>query len=279
MNKTELTGACHKISKATGLSFNTVMLYYFLESILKRLAKGENKDKFIFKGGFLLSNVVGVESRSTVDIDFLLRNMQMLKETVSVTLRKELSRNLNDGISYELQKIIPIKEGDQYGGYRASILCKLENIKQVIPLDIATGDIVTPHPVDYSYLSIFGDEKIPIKAYTIETMIAEKLHTIYSRGFLNSRSKDYYDLYILYKLKNEDIGAEILKDACIRTFRYRKTEFDLVKLNDLLEKLKHDELFLKNWKAYSKKNIYVGDIKFEEAIENALKIIEKIKLP
>ena len=253
------------------------MLYYFLESILKKLAESRYKESFIFKGGFLLSSVVGIDSRSTVDIDFLLRNMQLSEKNVEQMLKETLKPEESDDILYEVQSIVPIKEEDQYGGFRASILCKMENIKQVVPLDIATGDIITPHPIEYRYVSSFGEEEIIIKAYTIETMLAEKIQTIYARGFLNSRSKDYYDLYIIYKLKDKDVNAEILAEACRKTFRYRKTEFDIDKIIDLLKNLKTNEAFLKRWQAYSRKNLYAKDITFEEVLDNGIKMVKKMK--
>ena len=277
MNKAKLTALCHKVSKEVGLSFNAVMLYYFLESILKKLARSKYSEQFIFKGGFLLSSVVGIDSRSTVDIDFLLRNMQLSEENIVQMLNETLKPEELDDIFYELQSIVPIKEEDQYGGFRANILCKMENIRQIVPLDIATGDVITPHPIEYKYVSSFEEEEIIIKAYPIETMLAEKIQTIYARGFLNSRSKDYYDLYIIYKLKDKDVNVEILREACRKTFSYRKTEFDIGKIIDLLEKLKINEAFLKRWQAYSRKNLYAKDITFEEVLDNGIKMVEKIK--
>lgn len=278
MNKAKLTALCHKVSKEVGLSFNAVMLYYFLESILKKLAGSKYSERFIFKGGFLLSSVVGIDSRSTVDIDFLLRNMQLSEENIVQMLSETLKPEESDDILYEVQSIIPIKKEDQYGGFRVNILCKMENIKQIVPLDIATGDIITPHPIDYRYVSSFGEEEIIIKAYPIETILAEKIQTIYSRGFLNSRSKDYYDLYIIYKLKNKDVNVEILREACRKTFQYRKTEFDIDKIIDLLENLKTNEAFLKRWQAYSRKNLYAKDITFEEVLDNGIKMVKKMKM-
>ena len=107
--------------------------------------------------------------------------------------------------------------------------------------------------------------------------MAEKIQTIYSRGFLNSRSKDYYDLYIIYKLKDKEIDTKRLKEACIRTFDYRKTEFDIDKIISLMRMLKTDKAFLYRWNSYSKKNLYARDIKFEDVIDNGINIIEKIK--
>lgn len=218
MNKAKLTALCHKISKEVHLSFNSVMLYYFLESILKKLADSEYNDNFIFKGGFLLSNVVGIDSRSTVDIDFLLKDTQLSEENILKMLTEALKEKDDDEILYEVQDFKKIKEDDEYGGFSVNVLCKMENIRQVVPLDIATGDVITPHPIDYSYISSFGKEDISIKAYPLETMLAEKIQTIYTRGFLNSRSKDYYDLYIIYKLKDKEVDTETLKRACKRTF-------------------------------------------------------------
>lgn len=278
MNKAKLTALCHKISDNTKLSFNAVMLYYFLESILKKLAESKYNDKFVFKGGFLLSNVLGINSRSTMDIDFLLRNMQLSKENIIQMLKEILEKKVSDYITYEIQDIEPIREEDQYGGFRASILCKMENIRQIVPLDIATGDVITPQPMNYQYKSSFGDETILINAYTIESVLAEKIQTIYARGFLNSRSKDYYDLYIIYKLKNNEVNTETLREACRNTFKYRNTELAPDKIIALLESLKTNEAFSIRWRAYSKKHIYAKDIDFIEILDNNIKLIEKLKI-
>ena len=130
---------------------------------------------------------------------------------------------------------------------RATILCQLENIKQIIHLDIATGDSVTPHPVTYAYKAIFNDESFSIIAYTIETILAEKLQTIYSRNFLNSRSKDFYDVYILSKLKKNDIDFRQLNVACQRTFSYRETELDYNEIVQLMESFKTDPIQQQQW--------------------------------
>lgn len=173
MNKAKLTALCHKIAKQTGLTFNSVMTYYFLEIILKKLRQSSYADHYIFKGGFLLSNVVGVESRSTVDIDFLFHKQTLSEANVQQQLDAILTESKDD-IQFSIQSITAIKESDDYGGYRATILCQLENIKQVIHLDIATGDVVTPQPITYDYKAIFGDENFPIIAYTIETILSEE---------------------------------------------------------------------------------------------------------
>lgn len=275
MNKAKLTALCHKISKQTGLTFNSVMTYYFLEIILKKLSQSYYADHYIFKGGFLLSNVIGVESRSTVDIDFLFYKQTLSEENVQQQLEEILTESKDD-IQFSIQSISSIKESDNYGGYRATILCQLENIKQIIHLDIATGDIVTPHPVTYAYKAIFNDESFSIIAYTIETILAEKLQTIYSRNFLNSRSKDFYDVYILSKLKKNDIDFRQLNVACQRTFSYRETELDYNEIVQLMESFKTDPIQQQQWQNYSNKYSYTKGISFSEILDEIVNLVSVI---
>lgn len=275
MNKAKLTALCHKISKQTGLTFNSVMTYYFLEIILKKLSQSYYADHYIFKGGFLLSNVIGVESRSTVDIDFLFHKQTLSEENVQQQLEEILTESKDD-IQFSIQSISSIKESDNYGGYRATILCQLENIKQIIYLDIATGDIVTPHPVTYAYKAIFNDESFSIIAYTIETILAEKLQTIYSRNFLNSRSKDFYDVYILSKLKKNDIDFRQLNVACQRTFSYRETELDYNEIVQLMESFKTDPIQQQQWQNYSNKYSYTKGISFSEILDEIVNLVSVI---
>ena len=275
MNKVKLTALCHKIAKQTGLTFNSIMTYYFLEVILKKLSKSSYANHYIFKGGFLLSNVIGVESRSTVDIDFLFQKQSLSEENVQQQLDDILTESKDD-IQFLIQSITTIKESDDYGGYRATILCQLENIKQIIHLDIATGDVVTPQPITYDYKAIFDDENFPIIAYTIETILAEKLQTIYSRSFLNSRSKDFYDIYILSKLKKDDIDFVQLKLACERTFSYRDTELNFNNIIQLLKIFKNDPTQHQQWKNYSKKYHYTKDISFLEILDEIIRLVSNI---
>lgn len=277
MNKARLTALCHRISKESGLTFNSVMLYYFLESILKKLVQGNYAENLIFKGGFLLSHIVGIASRSTMDIDIHVEDVHISEENVLKLFSESLNEQEGDEIQYEIMDICPIKGQDVYGGYRVRILCRCENIRQVVPLDVATGDVITPQPIYYSCPSVFEDAEILIKAYPLETMLAEKIHTIYARGFLNSRNKDYYDLSILYRLKNNEIDIPTLGRACERTFNVRNTVLDLGNIQRLLERLKKDDSFLTRWNAYTKKNSYAKNIRFETVIDDAIKLISEIQ--
>lgn len=176
----------------------------------------------------------------------------------------------------KLLNIEEIKKEDDYGGYSISVLCQLENIRQIIPLDIATGDPITPYDIEYEYKSVFDNETFNICAYNMETMLAEKIQTIYHRGVFNSRSKDFYDVFILYKLRGNKIDFKLLKKACLNTFKYRETEFNKHTILSLLDDLLDVNIILARWKRYQKKFSYAKDISFDEIIKGIKELIIQI---
>lgn len=277
MNKAKLRAICQKLSKETGLSFNAIQTHYFLESILEKIADSDENENFIFKGGFLLANVIGIRQRSTVDIDFLIRRFSLTEENIGQRFEKILQSGNDNGITYEIQKIEEIRKEDEYGGFRITVLCRLENIRQTIPLDIATGDPITPSEISYEYKSIFNDQFFEICAYNIETMLAEKIQTIYQRGIFNSRSKDFYDIYILYHLKKDEIDFESLKKACQNTFRHRSTDFSLDSILNTLNSLKAEKNLEIRWSSYQKRFAYAEEISFDNVIDTAIELVQNIR--
>ena len=277
MNKDKLRAICQKLSKETGLSFNAIQIHYFLESILEKIADSDENENFIFKGGFLLANVIGIRQRNTVDIDFLIRRFSLTEENIRQRFEKILQSGNDNGMTYEIQKIEEIRKEDEYGGFRITVLCRLENIRQTIPLDIATGDPITPSEISYEYKSIFNDKFFEICAYNIETMLAEKIQTLYQRGIFNSRSKDFYDIYILYHLKKEEIDFESLKKACQNTFKHRSTDFSLDSILNTLNSLKAEKNLKIRWSSYQKRFTYAEEISFDNVIDTAIELVKNIR--
>ncbi len=277
MNKDKLRAICQKLSKETGLSFNAIQTHYFLESVLEKIASSDENENFIFKGGFLLANVIGIRNRNTVDIDFLIRKFSLTEENIRQRLKKILQSGKGTKITYEIQKIEKIRNEDEYGGFRVTLLCRLENIRQIIPLDIATGDPITSNEISYEYKSVFNDKFFEICAYNIETILAEKIQTVYKRGIFNSRSKDFYDIYILYYLKKEAIDFEILKKACQKTFEYRGTDFDIDNILNVLRNLKVEKDFKIRWSSYQKRFSYAEEINFDDLVDTMIELVKNIK--
>jgi len=175
------------------LPFNSVLTHFFLEIILSRIAVSERCQNLIFKGGFLLSNILGIKSRTTVDIDLLVTGINMTEESVRTLVNQALKQQVTPEVSCEIQSVEPIRDEDQYGGYRVRILCRLENIRQVVPLDLATGDPITPEPIQYEYNPLYPGQPIQLISYNVETILAEKIETVYRRGTVNSRCKNGLD--------------------------------------------------------------------------------------
>jgi len=277
MNKDRLRAICQKLSKETGLSFNAIQTHYFLESILEKISNSDENENFIFKGGFLLANVIGIRQRNTVDIDFLIRRFSLTEENIKQRFEKIFQSGNDNGITYEIQKIEEIRKEDEYGGFRITVLCRLENIRQIIPLDIATGDPITPNEISYEYKSIFSNSLFEICAYNIETILAEKIQTVYQRGIFNSRSKDFYDIYILYHLKKEEIDFEHLKEACQNTFKHRYTDFNIDSILNVLTGLKVEKDIKIRWSSYQKRFRYAEEISFDEAVNAVIEVVKNIR--
>lgn len=273
MNKNKLLSLCRKTSENSNITLNVALTYYFLESILDKISQSSYKEKFIFKGGFLLSNIIGIENRTTTDIDCMIDRINM-EERQLITIFSEIL--IDDTIKYALSKISKIKENDLYGGYRLTILCIFENIRKTIHLDIATGDPITPKSIEYGYKSIFSNQKYSILAYNIETMMAEKLETIFKRSIFNSRSKDFYDIYVLYHLKMNEINLNNLEQACKNTFRHRNTRFELYEFKDLLLELNAGSKLQEHWLNYQKQYDYVKGITLSEVLDCCEAIIDQL---
>ena len=273
MNKYKLRSICKKISDETGLSYNVIQTHYFLETILEKISKSDENQNFIFKGGFLLASFIGIKQRSTVDIDFLIRKFTLTKENISQKLEKILKHEVYEDINYEIKKIEEIRKDDEYGGFRIAIECKLDIIRQIILLDIATGDPITPKEIVYKYKSTFEDKIYEIYTYNIETILAEKIQTIYQRGVFNTRSKDFYDVYILFHLKKKEIDYEKLSIACQNTFIHRNNQFNVIDILNVLGTLKGENDMLKYWGNYQDRFRYAKIISFHEVIDTIAELM------
>lgn len=276
INKNSLQARIKNLSSQNGVPSNVILQDYFFDAFLKRLAKSQYIDNFVFKGGFLLSAILGIDFRSTMDMDFLLTRLAMTKENIEKIFKEIAKINVDDNITFEFVDINDIRQEDEYGGFNVSLLGRLENIKVLVSIDLATGDPITPSSVSYKYRCLFDDEILTFAAYNFETIIAEKLQTILNRGVTNSRSKDFYDLYIIYKLRWNDINVSTLKEAFNNTCRYRNTIFSLEHATEIKNQIENDLSMQKRWESFSKKNEFASDISFSDTISAINIILEAV---
>ena len=246
-------------------------LFYF-ERILERISISNYRGQIILKGGLLLTSIIGDDERTTKDMDATLKGIPLTKNDIEKVFNEILHIDIDDGTSFQIISIKDIRLEDKYGGFRLNILSKLGNNKTYITVELTTGDMITPREMKYNYNCIFEDKKIPIMSYTLETVLAEKFQTIVTRGLLNTRLKDFYDIYILMNTKIDDLNRSNLIRAIKSTFKRRETNFDLEQFNEVINDLSDDNNMNNLWNAYISKNSYAKNVKFEDTI-NALKEI------
>ena len=209
-NAKSLMDKSKNIAIKNNITTNEVLQNYMFERILERLSISKYKNNFILKSGLLLSSIMGIATRTTMDMDTCIKGINLTDEQLYEVLQEILNIDVGDNISFEIKNSKPIREEDTYGGLRYNIVAKFDNIRVDLSIDIATGDLITPREIEYDYKMMFEDRNLKIMTYNIESIIAEKFQTVVARGILNSRMKDYYDLYYLITYKefaklNDDV--------------------------------------------------------------------------
>lgn len=275
MNYSQLFEKSKELAKKSGLTQLELYQRFMFERILERISLSKYNDNFILKGGLLLSAMLGIESRSTRDMDISIKGIDVSDEKMIQILNEILSLDINDGVKFNIVNITDIRKDDKYGGNKYHLEGKLENLKVKLEIDISTGDKITPKQLKYEYTSLFENKKILIDTYNIETILAEKIETILTRGIYNSRMKDYYDIYFfLTELKNE-IDEDTMKKALKNTAIQRNSLNNLKDYKLILSNLINQERIHKNWNSYKNKTKYAKDIEFDNIIKVLLNFLDK----
>ena len=269
MNSMQVKDKLKNIAVKRNLDFNTLLRLYMYDRFIERLAVSKYRDNFILKGGFYLSTLFGLESRSTKDIDTAIKDANFNKENIEKIIESIISIDINDGALINFVDISNIREEDEYGGFRVILNIKFDTIRENLQIDIATGDPITTKPIIYKYCPILGGNYINVWSYNIETIIAEKLETILRRAEANSRIRDYYDLYLIYTKGWNDVKVDDLHKAIDKTFEKRNYKGNI---DETIAILKDSEIIKSRWSSYKKKYEYANDIDYDEII----KCIEEI---
>ena len=252
----------------------TLIRKYMMERFLARIARSEYKNNFILKGGMLVSALVGVESRATMDIDTTVRMLPLTKDNAIEVIAEIMKIDLDDDIFYEIKKVEDIMEEHDYSGVRFTISVTLEKLRDTIKIDISTGDEITPSAIEFSYPMMFDDERINIWSYNLETMLAEKLETVIARSTLNTRMRDFYDIHILWSEKANMINIETLRRAIINVARKRETIELFDTMDEILDDIVESDYLRNNWNNYRKGSYYVGDLEWSDVLKTTVNILK-----
>ena len=262
----QIKGAIRNISKKTGVNPNSLLQMCLFEGILEKLSKSKYSENFILKGGLLISSLIGVDMRSTMDMDTTLRGIPLNEVSITKILNEILAIEIDADIEYKLIKLSPIRQEDVYEDFCASISCIFGKINATLNIDITTGDVITPREMNYSYSKILEEGTIPIMTYTIETILAEKFETISSRNITTTRARDFYDLYMIYSIYKDKIDKDILRKAIERTSKYRGSFETALQYKEIVELFRESETPKKLWKKYIQNNSYAKDVDFLDTI-------------
>ena len=276
-NAMQLKAIIKNIAKEKSISAQIVMQNYMLERFLERVSLSKYRSTFILKGGFLIAAIVGLDTRATMDIDATIKGAALTKDNLAKMFNEIVRVFIDDDIMFKINAISEIRESDEYNGYRVALIAEYPPMAIPLKLDITTGDKITPKEIEYEFKLLTEDRKISVLAYNLETILAEKLETIIARGDQNTRSRDYYDIYILHKLQMNNIDFAILKQAFTATCKKRNSIHLINNSEKILLSVKDSTEMNNQWKRYQKDFDYANDIVFEDTCDSALSLLSCIK--
>lgn len=265
----------NNMAKENNVAAQSVLQTYMLERLLERISISKYKDNFILKEGMLISAMLGIDSRTTMDMDTTIKGFPLTKDNITNIMDEICNIEIDDNVTLKINKVELIREDDAYGGYRITFEAKYNNEMPVImKIDITTGDKITYKEIEYSFTLMLEDRKIQIWSYNVETIIAEKFEAIVKRGVLSTRIRDYYDVYMLINTQNKIIDKKTLKDAITLTAQHRGTSEIIKDWKKIVEKIANDSKMRQQWKRYQKDNFYAEEIEYKELINAISKVGE-----
>ena len=261
---TQLKDLIRNLSKKKATNAQILMRNYMMERFLERMSLSEYQDKFILKGGMLVAAMVGLDARSTMDIDATVKGATVSVGEVEKMIESIISVSMVDGVEFRVKRVSEIMDEAEYPGIRV----KFDGVKTPLKIDISTGDAITPREVRYSFKLMLENRSIEIWAYNLETVLAEKLETVVTRATTNTRMRDFYDLHILSQIYAQSILPSDLRAAIIATAKKRGTEKYLSDAFAAFDEVEADSNMEKLWLAYQKNFSYAVDLPWHTVMDS-----------
>ena len=275
-NAMQLKAIIKNLAREKHISAQLVLQNYMLERLLERISVSKYQQNFILKGGFLIAAMVGLDTRATMDMDATIKRLPVNEQTVREMFEEICKIELADDVTFSFRSIGEIREGDVYTGYRVSLSANYPPMAVPLKLDITTGDKITPKEIVYHFKLLLEDRSISVLAYNLETIMAEKLETVISRGDQNTRPRDYYDIYILAKLQYSNIESNELKAALDATTEKRGSKAVIKNYHSIMDTVRNSEMMQKQWDNYQKDFEYATDIAFEDTCDAVVKLMDNL---
>ena len=273
----QIKGRIKSAAKQNNADARTLMRIYMMERFLERLAQSEYRDNFIIKGGILVTAMIGVAHRSTMDIDTSMKNLNLSAEDALRVVNQVKDIDLDDGVSFEVKDVSNIMDEMEYPGIRVTMNANVGRLITPLKIDISTGDVITPRAIEFNYDLLLEDRSISLWSYNLETILAEKLQTVLARGILNTRMRDFYDIRMLLDTYEDKVNKAVLKDAFAATCKKRGTDHLQEQAEEIIKIIEADEQLQVLWRAYQKKYSYAAEIDYASVISGVRKLMDWIR--
>lgn len=273
----QIKGRIKSVAKQNNADARTLMRIYMMERFLERLAQSEYRDNFIIKGGILVTAMIGVAHRSTMDIDTSMKNLNLSAEDALRVVNQVKDIDLDDGVSFDVKDVSNIMDEMEYPGIRVTMNANVGRLITPLKIDISTGDVITPRAIEFNYDLLLEDRSISLWSYNLETILAEKLQTVLARGILNTRMRDFYDIRMLLDTYEDKVNKVVLKDAFAATCNKRGTDHLQEQAEEIIKIIEADEQLQVLWRAYQKKYSYAADIDYASVIRGVRKLMDWIR--
>ena len=273
----QIKGRIKSVAKQNNADARTLMRIYMMERFLERLAQSEYRDNFIIKGGILVTAMIGVAHRSTMDIDTSMKNLNLSADDALRVVNQVKDIDLDDGVPFEVKDVSNIMDEMEYPGIRVTMNANVGRLITPLKIDISTGDVITPRAIEFNYDLLLEDRSISLWSYNLETILAEKLQTVLARGILNTRMRDFYDIRMLLDTYEDKVNKAVLKDAFAATCKKRGTDHLQEQAEEIIKIIEADEQLQVLWRAYQKKYSYAAEIDFASVISGVRKLMDSIR--
>lgn len=273
----QIKGRIKSVAKQNNADARTLMRIYMMERFLERLAQSEYRDNFIIKGGILVTAMIGVVHRSTMDIDTSMKNLNLSAEDALRVVNRVKDIDLDDGVSFDVKDVSNIMDEMEYPGIRVTMNANVGRLITPLKIDISTGDVITPRAIEFNYDLLLEDRSISLWSYNLETILAEKLQTVLARGILNTRMRDFYDIRMLLDTYEDKVNKAVLKDAFAATCKKRGTDHLQEQAEEIIKIIEADEQLQVLWRAYQKKYSYAAEIDYVSVISGVRKLMDWIR--
>lgn len=274
---TQLKDLIRNSAKKNSADSQILLRTYIIERFLERLSLSDYKNNFIIKGGILITAMVGIKKRSTMDLDASARGFSLNNDELVSIINEICLIDINDGVTFDIKNLSEIMDEADYPGIRVSMNGFYDGIRIPIKLDISTGDVITPKEINFDYPLMFENKRINLSAYNIETVLAEKLESIIARTVTNTRMRDFYDIYMLTNIYSDNINYETLKLALKATSFKRNTNNIMPNADRIFNELLNDADINNLWKRYQKNYSYANELNWPCIIESVKNLYSKIK--